>query len=226
MTREIVANNDQEKVRVFVVRHGRTEWNAKKILQGHIDIDINDEGREQAVKLGKHFKDILLENVVSSDLSRCVNTAKFILDYQKSPAYAVTSLLRERDMGKVQGMPLQEALEQYGVDFRNFGEKKEELILRVTEVWNNAIKASKVGNHRNVVLCTHGGVIGAFINHLHDDLQYKLGPGLTKEDLRVPYNTSITVVDIDKNTGKGTIQKFGVTEHLGGDFRVVNQLLR
>lgn len=226
MTREIVANTDPETIRIFVVRHGRTDWNAKKILQGHIDIDINDEGRDQAAKLGSHFKDIPIENVISSDLSRCVNTAKYILDHQERPSYTVTASLRERDMGKVQGMPLQEALQQYGVDFRNFGEKKEELILRVTEVWTSAMKTSKVQGHKNVVLCTHGGVIGAFINHLHDDLNYGLGQGLTKEDLRVPYNTSITVIDIDKDTDKGTIQKFGVTEHLGGDFRVVNQLLR
>lgn len=221
-----MGNTDSEIVRIFVVRHGRTDWNAKKILQGHIDIDINKDGEEQALKLGQHFETIKLDNVISSDLSRCVNTSKFILEHQNDPIYSETPRLRERDMGKVQGMPLQQALEEYGEDFRNFGEKKHELIKRVTEVWNNAIKVAKVDDHKNILLCTHGGVIRAFINHLHDGLHYGLGNGLASDDLSVPYNTSISVIDIDKTSGSGVIQKFGVTEHLGGDFRVVNQLLR
>ncbi|WPK26593.1 hypothetical protein PUMCH_003951 [Australozyma saopauloensis] len=226
MTREIVGNSDSGKIRIFVVRHGKTDWNAKKILQGHINIDMNDEGKDQARKLGEHFKEIQLDNVVSSDLSRCVETAKFIVDEQKGPEYQETTHLRERNMGKVQGMPLDQALAEYGEDFRNFGEKSDALILRVSEVWNGAIKNAKVKGHKNVLLCTHGGVIRAFINHLHDGLQYGLGNGLYREDLRVPYNTSISVIDIDVASGQGTIQKFGVTEHLGGDFRVTNQLLR
>lgn len=226
MTREIVGNTDPNVVRVFVVRHGRTDWNAKKILQGHIDIDINDDGREQAHKLGQHFRDIELNNIISSDLSRCVNTAKYIRDHQPGATYVETSNLRERNMGEVQGMPLQEALEVYGVNFRNLGEQKEPFLERVTEVWNNAIKTSQTEDHTNILLCTHGGVIGAFINHLHDENLYALGKGLTVEDLRVPFNTSISVIDIDKESGKGIIQKFGNTEHLGGNFKVVNQMLR
>lgn len=226
MTREITQNVDTGVVRIFVVRHGRTDWNAKKILQGHIDVDINEEGREQAEKLGQHFKTINLDLLISSDLSRCIDTAKFILAYQDNPVYYETPNLRERDMGKVQGMPLQSAIEKYGVNFRDFGENKEALITRVTEIWNIAIKIAKVNDRRNILLCTHGGVISLFINHLYDVLNYSLEDGISKEDLRVPYNTSISVIDISKNTGEGVIRRFGVTEHLGADFKVVNQLLR
>lgn len=226
MTREITPNRDPKVVRVFVVRHGRTDCNAQKIIQGHLDIDINAEGREQAEKVGQYLKDIRFDNYVTSDLIRCVNTSEPILRHQNIEHVTTTPNLRERNMGKAQGMRLQDAVAQYGLDFRNLGEKEHELLARVENVWSQVYKRAVSDNHMNVCLCTHGGVITGFINHLYDSREYLLAEGLQKSDLKVPFNTSIAVIDIDKESGAGTIQKFGVTEHLGGHFEVTNQLLR
>lgn len=226
MTRDITANEDPNVIRLFLVRHGRTDWNAKKIMQGHIDIDMNEVGKDQAAKVGKYFKDIQLDHLVTSDLVRCTNTAQAILDHHPELLLTVTENLRERNMGPVQGMLVADAIAQYGTDFRNFGEKEEMLLSRVAEEWDLAIKTAVTEGYKNTLLCTHGGVLTAFSNYLFAVRGYDLAEGMTKADLRVPYNTSVTVVDIDKSTGSGKIQKFGVTEHLGGDFRVSNQLLR
>ncbi|EEQ36184.1 putative broad-specificity phosphatase [Clavispora lusitaniae] len=228
MTREIVANTDPNVVRIFVVRHGKTDYNAKKIMQGHLDIDMNDEGREQSEKAANHLKDIEFDYIVSSDLIRCVNTARAIAQKQKKPFgnFPTTPDLRERNMGPVQGMQVQDALEKYGPDFKNIGEKQEDLVNRVTQVWEQTFKKAVAENHTNTVLCTHGGVIRAFINHLYNVRGYKLAEGMTFEDLRVPFNTSVTMIDLDKTTGEGLIQNFGSTEHLGGHFVVSNQQLR
>lgn len=226
MTREVVANTDAKVVRIFVVRHGRTDFNAQKIMQGHLDIDINAEGRVQADKVGHYLKDIQFDHVVTSDLVRCVNTTKPILQHQKIHEPVVTADLRERNMGPVQGMKMQDAIDQFGADFRNLGEKEHELLERVGGVWSLIYKKAVADDHLNSLVCTHGGVITAFINHLYDGQNYKLADGLQKSDLKVPFNTSIAVIDLDKETGAGTIQKFGVTEHLGGHFEVKNQLLR
>lgn len=226
MTREIVANENPSVTRVFVVRHGKTDWNAQKILQGHIDIDINEDGKQQAEKVAVHLKNIALDDFVSSDLSRCVSTSRSIMKFQEHASYMETPDLRERDMGEVQGMPLKEVLQTYGENFRNLGEQEPELIERVSKVYDSALKRAASENHKNILLCTHGGVITAFTNHLRRDRNYDLGDGLTADDLRVPYNTSVTMIDVDKDTSKGIILNCGVTEHLGGDFRVRNQLLR
>ena len=226
MTREIAANKNPERVRIFVVRHGRTDWNARKILQGQIDIAINDEGKEQAQKLGHYFKGIKLDRVVSSDLSRCFDTVDCVLDHQDGPDFSVTADLRERCMGKILGLALLEALAKYGEDFRRHGEKDEDLVRRVLGVWNRTLKEARADSHRNILLCTHGGLICAFTNYLHEKLKYKLGPGVTEEHLRVPYNCSVSVFDVDLDTGEGTIDKFGITEHLGAGTHSVDQLLR
>lgn len=227
MTKEVTANADPGIVRIFVVRHGRTDYNAQKIMQGHLDIDINSEGREQARKVGLYLKDIQFDNYVTSDLIRCVNTSAPILEHQRKVGEVITtSKLRERNMGPVQGMKMQQAIEQYGADFRNLGEKEHELVARVENVWSHIQKRAVAENHMNICVCTHGGVITTFINHLYDGRNYKLAEGLVKSDLKVPFNTSVAVIDLNKESGAGIIQKFGVTEHLGGHFEVHNQLLR
>lgn len=227
MTREITPNRDPSVVRIFVVRHGRTDFNAKKILQGHLDIDINQDGLVQAQKVGEHLKEIKIDHLVSSDLVRCVNTANEILKHQPHIERIITTEnLRERNMGIVQGMPLADALAQYGVDFKNMGEKREQLLNRVSHEWDLMCKKATTENYKNCIICTHGGVINAFINHLYDDVGYGIAEGMTKDDLKVPYNTSVSVIDVNKETGKGVIQMFGSTEHLGGHFEVKNQLLR
>lgn len=229
MTREIKANNDPSIIRIFVVRHGRTEYNASKRMQGHIDIDIDQLGQEQAEKLTRYLEDIDFDYCVTSDLSRCRSTIKDVIKANSRLSednVRVTSNLRERMMGPVQGMLINEAKAQYGPDFKNMGEKDAELIKRVKEEWDSAVKKAAIEDHLNTVLCTHGGVITAFTNYLHKSVNYGLGEGLKAENLRVPFNTSITVIDVDKASGAGTIQKFGVTEHLGGQFEVKNQDLR
>lgn len=226
MTREVVANRDPGVIRIFVVRHGRTDYNAQKIMQGHLDIDINAEGQAQAQKVGQYLKDIQFDHYVTSDLVRCVNTSKPILQHQKDIDVVITANLRERNMGPVQGMKIEDAIEQFGPDFRNLGEKEHELLARVESVWTQIYKKAVAEDHLNTCVCTHGGVITGFINHLYDNRNYKLADVLVKFDLKVPFNTSIAVIDLDKETGAGTIQKFGVTEHLGGHFEVKNQLLR
>lgn len=229
MTREITLNVDPAITRVFVVRHGRTDYNSKKIMQGHLDIDINDDGRLQAQKVGEYFKDIEIDYIITSDLIRCVNTIRYVTDLHPNideNKIRTTKNFRERNMGPVEGMHIQDAIDKYGPNFKNIGEQASELHERLNLEWDLLLKNATAEDYKNIVVCTHGGVITGFTNHLYDSKNYLLAEGMTKSNLKVPYNTSVTVIDVEKKTGKGIIQKFGLTEHLGGQFEVQNQLLR
>lgn len=229
MTRRISENVDSNVVRIFVIRHGRTDFNSKKIMQGQTDIDINEEGLEQSRLVGQHFKDIGLDFVAMSDLLRCVNTSKEILRFHPKLDHTkihTTQAFRERHMGEVEGMYMKDAVEKFGVHFDRIGEKREAMVERVEKEWDYLVKKAITDDYLNVVCCTHGGVITAFINHLHDKRGYSVANHLVKSDLKVPFNTSVTIVDIDRTTGNGIIQDFGVTEHLGGQYEVQNQMLR
>ncbi|CUM63349.1 uncharacterized protein PRCAT00000922001 [Priceomyces carsonii] len=226
MTFQVEANTDPEVVRIFIIRHGQTDHNVKKILQGHIDIDLNQTGWKQALLIGKAFLSLPVDSLVTSDLVRCQNTAKEIVQHHPNAAVKVTPNLREREMGKVQGMYLKDALEKYGENFRNLGELKLSLLARINEEWEALIESSRENNYKNVIVCTHGGVITAFVNYLYGVMGYKLKDGLKASDLKVPYNTSVTAIDVNKRTKKGTIQIFGDTGHLGKQLEVKDQLLR
>ena len=96
--------------RICFVRQGETNWNAERRMQGHIDIPLNANGISQAERLAnalirvKHSFDV----IYSSDLERALHTANAVaralsLDVQ------ITPRLRERNVGKLQGLLLAEA---------------------------------------------------------------------------------------------------------------------
>ena len=63
---------------ICLVRHGETEWNAERRIQGQIDIGLNDIGRRQAVAAGRWLKSAGIVALYSSDLKRAWTTAQSI----------------------------------------------------------------------------------------------------------------------------------------------------
>jgi broad specificity phosphatase PhoE len=87
---------------IYLVRHGRTDWNEKKLVQGHTDIPLNLEGQTSAKELAKELKKIKFDKVYASDLSRAKQTAEIIaLEHQL--AVETTKALRERNFGNIEG---------------------------------------------------------------------------------------------------------------------------
>ena len=70
---------------LYIVRHGKTEWNAAGRVQGHADIQLNEEGRAAAKALGKELKDTPLYAIYSSPLQRAKETAVLIRGDHKCP---------------------------------------------------------------------------------------------------------------------------------------------
>ena len=96
------------KTRVCLVRHGETDWNAEKRVQGQIDIDLNAAGEVQARAIAEGIRPYEFAAAYSSDLRRANRTARLALagrDISVSPAPA----LRERHFGVLQGLTAEEA---------------------------------------------------------------------------------------------------------------------
>lgn len=66
-------------MKLYLVRHGETDWNRIRRLQGSSDIPLNDAGRELAVKTAEALKDISFDSAFCSPLSRARETAELIL---------------------------------------------------------------------------------------------------------------------------------------------------
>jgi 2,3-bisphosphoglycerate-dependent phosphoglycerate mutase len=73
-------NNFKQKpensLRIFLARHGQTDWNAERRLQGWKDVELNDTGRRQAKELAVRLEGIHLDQVYSSVLRRSRETAE------------------------------------------------------------------------------------------------------------------------------------------------------
>lgn len=88
--------------RFYVVRHGQTQWNVEKRMQGHQDSPLTELGLSQAKELAQVFKDIHFSHVFSSDLLRAKRTAEIIVK-DKQLAVLATELLREKSFGQYEG---------------------------------------------------------------------------------------------------------------------------
>ena len=90
-------------ITVYLVRHGQTEENLKRIFQGHLPGVLTAEGRAQAEELGKKFENIYLDAIISSDLQRVVDTVSLAMGEKELP-WEKTELLREIDWGSWTGL--------------------------------------------------------------------------------------------------------------------------
>lgn len=96
-----------QPTRVYLVRHGETEYNRKRMMQGRrINASLNETGREQAAALGERFADVRLDAVYASSLRRAIQTASAIVAMQsESPAVRCRTAFDEMCWGRYEGMP-------------------------------------------------------------------------------------------------------------------------
>nr|GMD80779.1 phosphoglycerate mutase-like protein 4 [Ipomoea batatas] len=156
---------------IIVIRHGETEWNAEGRIQGHLDVELNDIGRQQAYAVADRLsREPKISVVYSSDLKRAFETAETIasscgvLEVVKDPE------LRERHLGDIQGLTVSEASQKSPNAYKAMvsrrtdqeipggGESLDQLYQRCT---SSLQRIAEKHRGKRVVVVTHGGVIRA-----------------------------------------------------------------
>ncbi len=97
---------------ILMIRHGQTEWNAAKRLQGHSDIPLNEKGMEQAFALAQTLREEKLAAIFSSDLQRALKTAEEIAKWHGLPIH-IDPAFRERSYGVFEGLSREEIKTRY-----------------------------------------------------------------------------------------------------------------
>ena len=90
-------------MRLILVCHGETEENKAGILQGWLPGKLTSLGIKQAQQLAKRLKWLRINVTYSSDLARCVDTAKEILKFHPKTELFLDKRIRERNLGEFQG---------------------------------------------------------------------------------------------------------------------------
>jgi broad specificity phosphatase PhoE len=161
-------------IELFFFRHGETDWNAERRFQGHTDIPLNARGREQAQALIEPLRAARIECVLSSDLSRAVDTARAVTEALSLPLHLHAGL-REARLGAAEGRTMEELKELFGADtlarWRSplhsdldarypGGESGEEVVARVLGALAHLVPADL----RRIGVSTHGGVIRRLVH--------------------------------------------------------------
>lgn len=182
---------------IWLIRHGETEWNANRRLQGWLDIPLSDVGLMQARQLAAYLKTLntpVFQAVLSSDLSRAADTARIATAHLGLPVINRENL-RERNYGIYQGMDwaaLTEDLNSRGVNLRDpaqaieEGESFQAFAGRVVNAFE-ALAQEYAG--KNLLVFAHGGVV---------DIAWRRAGGhaLTVKREGTILNTSINIFDI------------------------------
>ncbi|KAL1720099.1 histidine phosphatase superfamily [Schizophyllum commune] len=188
---------------VYIVRHGETEENLKMIMQGHLDTQLNETGKEQAKLVADALREVAFDKAYSSDLSR----ARELVEDEA---------LRERHLGDLQGKPV-------GTRYTPNDpllESHEKLGQRALAWWDQHIVAPAKSQDSGVrsttvLLVSHGGFIGTLIKTLTNNGRASMAPGVTTDKRAL--NASITTVEVDRAADgkiRGLVTRYADTAHL------------
>ena len=87
---------------LYFLRHGETEWNNLHIVQGRVDIPLNEKGVEQARAAAEKLKDVKFDKIFCSPLSRVLETCEIATGVNRG-FYILDERLLERDFGSLEG---------------------------------------------------------------------------------------------------------------------------
>ncbi len=148
-------------MRVGLIRHGMTDWNALGRIQGHSDIPLNEEGRRQAVKLAERLavEPIQWDHIVSSSLERAHETARIIADRLHIPLLEPDERLKERGFGQIEGMTWEERESKWGAEWETIELGQEPLeVLQGRALDFLETTWQQFPNH-NILVVSHGGLL-------------------------------------------------------------------
>ena len=158
---------------IYFVRHGETDYNIEQIIQGQLDIPLNQTGINQAKELAENIKDIKIDKIYCSPLRRTKTTAEIINNDRLKEFYGGKFQgFRFKDLSPEQKYAIQFEPEKYGA------ETTEHFYNRTVEFYKEIENTEEV-----VLIVSHGGVW----RHLH---RYKNNLDMSF-DIKPPPNSKL-----------------------------------
>ena len=169
---------------ILLIRHGQSEWNKLNLFTGFKNIELSEQGIDEANKAGQNFKNlnIKFDIVFTSELKRAQETAKIILknldqwDLLYGEGKIITDIkLNERDYGDLTGLNKKETADKFGEEQvhkwrRGYsdqppnGESLEDVVRRVKIYFEESINpAIQSADNNNILIAAHGNSLRALL---------------------------------------------------------------
>ena len=179
-------------MKLYVVRHGETEWNILKKMQGSADIPLNEHGKEQAQQTKSNLENIRFDIIFCSPLIRAKQTAE-IINIDRDLDIMFDDRLRERNYGEFEGMG------KSSFDYNSFWSYNKNLKYTKAEnvqdffkrIYNFLDEIKMNYSNKNILVVCHAGVtkaIECYANGMMKDEE--IGPYL-------PNNASVQEYNIE-----------------------------
>lgn len=149
---------------LYLVRHGETDWNRQRRIQGLTDIPLNDTGREQARATGALLARRTFDGVYASPLSRARETAEIIAGELGLPQPELIDALVERNYGEAEGMDFRQIELRYPQRADVPGQESRDDV--VTRVVPALVALAAAHPDESLVVVSHGGAIRAVLTEV------------------------------------------------------------
>jgi len=152
--------------RISLVRHGQTDWNLAKRIQGSSDIPLNDTGRAQAEATAAAMAGGGYDAIYASPLGRATETAEIIASHTGLDSPLPLPEVAERNYGEAEGMTGAEILERWPEGTPVPGRETRDAV--VARALPALIELGEKHPGESIVVVSHGGVISSLVRHVTD----------------------------------------------------------
>lgn len=177
-------NKNEETLKLYIVRHGETEWNVIKRFQGQLNTPLTEKGIKKLKETGKKLENVLFDEVYTSELGRTVASAEIILNENNGYKNNKLELQKLAELNEVyfgvwQGLTYEEVLLKYPEEGNNYfydvknykaenveAENLKDALERFLKGINKILNIHKSGN---ILVVTHGTVFEMFINYVENN---------------------------------------------------------
>lgn len=162
----------ENKMKLYITRHGQTDGNVNKIMDGIRDIDLNSNGVEQAKQTRDELKDIKFDLIISSPLTRTKHTMEIININNFNVVY--DDRIKERDCGEFTGLTF-DSLDRdlyWNYNDKTIYQSAESLSHLFNRVYNFLDEIKEKYKDKTILLVTHEGitkVINCYFNGIPED---------------------------------------------------------
>ena len=192
-------------MKLYIIRHGETEWNTVKRMQGQTDIPLNENGINLAKKVGKYMRKIHFDYIISSPLDRAKTTARLVTEYRDIPLITDKRLI-EMSFGRWEGCCITDpdsVPPEFNKQFHDDpshcmaapdGESFHDVIVRTKDFYDELCNTSEYKD-ATILISTHGAAGRCLLANFYED----------KEDIWrgcIPPNCSVCIVEVTNGIGK------------------------
>ena len=202
-------------MRLILVRHGQTEWNAGGRYQGQSNVALSETGRKQAISLAERFPVNALDAIYASDLDRAKETAECV-GQKLGVAVRMESAFRELSFGDWEGLTYQEISSRWPEEADKLFTAPDELVIPNGETFQELQKRALDKIHllyekhidQTVAIFAHGAINKTILAGLmHIPLHYLWS---LRQD-----NTAVNILRLDGRYV--SVELINSTSHLGDD---------